>query len=124
MSLVKKIFLYLFAVSYVGAGVMHFIQPDFYMRIMPPYFPFPLLLIYLSGIVEIAVGILILFKKTRKIASWTTIAMLIAFLPVHVYMLQNAAMFSDIGPEIGLWIRFPVQAIFILWAWWLGRESK
>ena len=119
---VKNIARWIFAVSYTGAGFMHFIQPEFYLRIMPPYFPEPLLLIYLTGVLEILAGVGILVPQTRKIASWGTIFMLIAFLPVHVYMLQNAELFADLGPKIGLWLRFPIQAGLILWAWWAGRK--
>lgn len=112
----------LFTAFYVGAGVMHFINPEFYLRIMPPYFPMPAFWVYLTGVLEIAVGILIWVPKTRKYASLFTVAMLIAFLPVHIFMVTNAEQFADMGPKIALWIRFPIQGVLILWAWWLGRK--
>lgn len=111
----KRISFLLMSVLYVAAGVNHFIQPVFYVNIMPHYFPFPLELVYISGVCEIVFGVFVLFSKTRKTASWLIIAMLIIFLPVHLQMV------IDNYPLLGLmfWIsviRIPLQYVLIKWA--------
>lgn len=122
MSKVKRVFLYLFVLFYVGAGVNHFASPDTYVPMMPPYLPFHLGLIYLSGLIEIALGASILVAKLRPWAAWVTIAMLLAFMPVHVYMLMEPGLFPDIPLPV-LWLRLPLQGLFILWAWWFTRPE-
>jgi uncharacterized membrane protein len=79
MSPFLRLFLmYFMGVLYIFAGVMHFIKPIFYLPIMPRYLPYHLELIYLSGLCEIICGLLILFKRTRVLGAWLTIALLIA----------------------------------------------
>jgi uncharacterized membrane protein len=123
MSKVKRAFLYLFTLLYVGSGVRHFTDPAFYVAIMPPYLPLHLELVYLSGIIEIALGILILLPKFRSMAAWATIAMLISFMPVHIHMVMNPTLYPEV-PEVGLWIRLPIQGLFILWAWWFTGKPE
>ncbi len=111
----KRISFLLMSLLYVAAGVNHFIQPVFYVNIIPHYFPIPLELVYISGVCEIAFGVLVLFKKTRKTASWLIIAMLIAFLPVHLQMVIDN--YSLLG--LMFWIsviRIPLQYVLIKWA--------
>lgn len=122
MSIVKKIFLGLFVVFYIFSGVRHFIDPDFYVKLMPPYLPLHLELVYLSGVVEILLGLLAAVPRWRAYAAWCVIAMLVAFMPVHIHMVANPELYPEV-PEIGLWIRLPVQALFMLWAYWFTRPD-
>ncbi len=117
MSTVKKISLGLMALFYVAAGINHFINPDFYIRLMPPWIPAHAAMVALSGVAEIALGCLVLLPATRKLAAWGIIAMLVGFLPVHVHMLVNAELYPE-APVPFLWLRFPMQVVFGLWAWW------
>lgn len=117
----KKISLYLLIALYFGAGINHFIHPQSYFTIIPPYLPNPYLLNILAGIAEIIAAVLLIFPSTRKIGSYLIILMLIAFIPAHIYMIQKG---GCMGKEIciplwGAWIRlFPLQFILIAWAWW------
>lgn len=111
----KRISFLLMSVLYVAAGVNHFIQPVFYVNIMPHYFPFPLELVYISGVCEIVLGVFVLFSKTRKTASWLIIAMLITFLSVHLQIVIDN--YSLLG--LMFWIsviRIPLQYVLIKWA--------
>ncbi len=106
---------------YLAAGINHFLNPLFYLKIMPLYFPIPLELVYISGMCEMVFGILILFQKTRKVACWLIIAMLIAFLPVHIQMLIDN--YSKGG--VILWIsiiRLPLQLVLIVWALRISKQ--
>jgi len=122
MSVVKRIFLGLFVAFYIFAGVRHFVDPDFYIRIMPPYLPLHRELVYLSGVIEIALGVLAAVPRTRKLAAWAVIAMLLAFMPVHIHMVAHPEQYPEV-PVVGLWIRIPLQGVLILWAWWFTRPD-
>lgn len=113
---------YLLAVFYIGAGLNHFISPEFYMKIMPPYLPWPLFLVYLSGFFEVALGTLILIPRFTRLAAWGLIALLIAVFPANIHMVLHTELYPDIGPVL-LWIRLPFQALFIAWAYWYTRPN-
>ena len=49
-----------FALFFVGAGVNHFIATGFYLRMMPPYVPWHLAMVQISGVAEIVLGVLLL----------------------------------------------------------------
>ena len=69
MKYFKLLTIYFMSISYTYVGVRHFIDPDFFLAIMPNYLPFHLGFVYLSGIAEISFGILLFFKKTRTLCS-------------------------------------------------------
>ena len=71
---------------YVYAGVIHFSNSDFYLKIMPPYLPYHLELVYISGVLEILFGIMLIFNKTRYLACWGLILLLIAVFPANRYI--------------------------------------
>jgi uncharacterized membrane protein len=123
VSRTKRILLYVMAAFYVAAGVMHFARPEFYVAIMPPYLPWHLELVYLSGVAEILCGVGLLIPQTRVLAAWATIALLIAVFPANIHVaLNNVPMAgSTEGAGILNWIRLPFQFVFMAWAWWYTR---
>ena len=124
-SLAFKILLWIYALFYVLAGFNHFLSTDVYYAIMPKWLPYHQFLIYLSGVIEIVLGVFLLFKRTRSIASWLIILMLLAFMPAHVYMIEKAPFqlgHIKITPLIA-WIRIPFQVFFIWWAWIYTRKK-
>ena len=112
----KTLFLWVFGLFFVAAGVGHFLAPGTYVKIMPPYLPGPVTLTYLSGVAEIALGVLLLVPRTRRLAAWGLIALLVAVFPANVHMALNAELFPQV-PAAALWVRLPVQGLLILWAW-------
>ena len=58
--------IYFFCALYITAGVLHFIKPEFYLKIMPQYIPWHLTMVYLSGIIEIILGVALIYKKNKK----------------------------------------------------------
>jgi uncharacterized membrane protein len=110
-------------IIFITAGINHFIIPNFYMEIMPPYLPYPLMLIYLSGVAEVICGILLIISKTRKIGAWLTIALLIAIFPANIQMsideLNNAGVlfYASI-------VRLPLQFLLIYWVYRFTKEIK
>ncbi|MBA2547925.1 MAG: DoxX family membrane protein, partial [Burkholderiaceae bacterium] len=86
MMRVKTATRHLFGALFVAAGANHFITPDFYVSIMPPYLPLHLPLVYLSGIAEVALGGLLMCGRYSNNAAWGLIALLIAVFPANVHM--------------------------------------
>ncbi|WP_373056840.1 MauE/DoxX family redox-associated membrane protein [Zunongwangia sp. H14] len=109
--------LYLMAVLFILAGANHFFKPKMYMRIMPPYLPAHRLLVYVSGIVEILLGIFLCFEYTKNIAIYLLILMLMVFMMVHFYMLSSEKAGAGI-PKWLLILRIPLQFALIWWAWY------
>ena len=122
MRTLKIILKYLLCVFFVLAGLNHFINPAFYLKSMPPYLPGHLFLIYLSGFFEIALGLLLLIPALTRIAAWGLIALLIAVFPANIQMALNPQLYPDISPP-ALWLRLPLQAVFIAWVFWYTRRA-
>jgi uncharacterized membrane protein len=109
-----------FAALFVAGGVGHFVKTDVYMKIMPPYLPYHRALVLLSGVFEVALGILLLVPGTSRIAAWGLIALLVAVFPANVSMYQDAEKFG-LSPTL-LLLRLPLQFVLILWAYAYTRR--
>ena len=109
--------LYIMTALYIIAGMMHFINPKFYLAMMPDFIPFHKFCVYASGVVEIVLGVLLLFENYRPLAAWGIIGLLIAVFPANINMLINSQKFKATPPYV-LWIRLPIQFIFI----WLAYQ--
>jgi len=114
----------LLVIGYIAAGINHFRIPAFYTGIMPHYLPCPAILNALAGICEIAFGLLLVFKPTRKFAAWGIVLMLIAFLPVHINMLGGHTELNGTKVlPIWAWVRVFFQPVLIAWAWWYTKDD-
>ena len=121
MSRTKTASKYLLAVFMIGAGTMHFVNPDFYIKIMPAYLPLHRELVYLSGVCEIVLGVLVLTPRYSTLAAWGIIALLIAVFPANIYVYQNPDVLS--APPWYHLLGLPFQGVFILWAFWHTRPG-
>jgi len=113
---------FILAFFMLGAGVMHFAKPDFYLKIMPPYLPAHYELVILSGIFEVVLGFLLLVPKVSKLAAWGIIALLIAVFPANIYLFQNPEVLP--APPILHLLRLPLQGLLILWAYWHTKSKS
>lgn len=125
MTRPKRYLLYLMSGFYIIAGVMHFIRPEFYLPMMPPYLPWHLALIYLSGVAEFALGAGVLMPQTRRYAAWGLVALLVAIFPANIHIaLYNVPLGGAAeGYGWGNWLRLPLQGLLILWAWWYTQPE-
>jgi uncharacterized membrane protein len=105
------------ALIYILAGFSHFLKPRIYLRIMPRYLPAHKALIYLSGAVEIGLGVGLCFPATKIWALYSLILMLSVFLTVHFYMLSSRKAGAGI-PVWALILRIPLQFILMWWAYY------
>ena len=112
------------ALFYIGAGISHFINSSWFVQIMPPYLPYHYELVYLSGFFEILLGTLLLISKTRYIASWGLILLLIAVYPANIYLAFNEVPLRalDVSPFMASWVRLPIQFVFIGLAYWHSKK--
>jgi uncharacterized membrane protein len=83
---------------------------------MPPYIPAHSSMVLLSGIAEMILGFMIMNKNTQEAAAWGIIIMLLLFIPIHIYMLQNEKAAMKL-PKWVLILRFPLQFGFMYWAY-------
>jgi uncharacterized membrane protein len=122
MSRTKAVSKYLLAIFMVGAGTMHFVRTEFYVKIMPPYLPSHRELVYLSGVFEIVLGVSLLIPRLSRLAAWGIIALLIAVFPANIYVYQHQDLVP--APPIFHFLRLPLQGVFLLWAYWHTRSPS
>ena len=117
----KRFALVLLALFFLAAGVGHFVNSKFFVSIMPPYMPFHLALVYISGVFEIAGGLGVLLGATRRIAGLGLIALLVAVFPANIHMAMHPEQFPDISAA-ALYLRLPMQFVFMAWVWWATQR--
>jgi uncharacterized membrane protein len=111
------------ALFYVAAGILHFVRPNAYVKIVPPLIPAPLAMVYLSGLCEIAGGIGLLIPALRRAAAWGLVALLIAVFPANVYMaMDRVPVTGHPLPDLLLWARLPLQIVLIWWVLWCTKQ--
>ncbi len=110
---------------FIGAGALHFVKPEPYRAIMPPYIPAPDAMVVLSGIAESAGGAGLLVPGARRWAGWWLVATLVAIFPANVHMALHPEPYERHVPggRIGLYARLPVQAAFIAWVLAAANED-
>ena len=110
---------------YINVGVKHFIDPNWFLYIIPPFLSFiGLELIYISGFFEIALGILLLYPKSRQIASYGLILLLIAVYPANLYLAfyEQPQKLIGISSFAASWVRLPIQFVFLGLAYWHSKD--
>jgi uncharacterized membrane protein len=77
---------FILAVFFIMAGLLHFLFPEPYSRIVPPFLPLPRLLVFISGIAEIAGGAGLLVPEFQRVAAYGLVLLLLAVFPANIYM--------------------------------------
>jgi len=108
------------AAVFIIAGVGHFVATDFFLKIMPPYLPFHLTLVLVSGVIEIILGILLLVPRYFRLAAWGIIALLIAVFPANIHVYTHQELFPF--PRFVHLLRLLLQGVLILWAFVYTRQ--
>ena len=121
-KLQKSILIIISSIFYTIVGIKHFIESDYFLSIIPPYLPFHIELVYISGFFEILFGLMILFPKYRYYGSIGLIFLLIAVFPANIYLAQSKEAQEAIGAsqQIAIW-RLPIQGILIWIAYWIRK---
>ncbi len=106
----------LLAATYLVGGTLHFLRPRVYESVVPDALPAKRELVYASGVAEILGGAGVLHPRTRTAAGWWLIATLVAIFPANVQMAVHSERYRAIPAPL-LWLRLPLQAVLIAWAW-------
>ena len=120
----------LMGATYVVAGIAHFLVPERFAEAVPPSFPSPVGLVYLSGIAEIVLGIGVAIPRTRRPSAWGIVALLVAVFPANVHLARSDTL-SDLVPDrlvgparLAALIRLPFQGVLIGWALRYARADE
>lgn len=121
----KEILRAVLAVAIIIVGITHFTHADQYVRIVPPQLPYPLALVYISGVFEILGGIGLMIPWISVTAAWGLIALFIAVYPANINQAIHSIPIDGIPHHPLLyWFRLPFQAVLIAWAWWYTRHPE
>jgi uncharacterized membrane protein len=113
---------FLFAAIFILAGFNHFRDPNFYLRIMPPYLPWPSALHLTAGVFEVVLGVMLLVPRFQKLAAWGLVAMLLVFFSVHIHMIVHHDQY-EVRLSL-LWVRLLLQFVLVAWAWWFTVTAE
>ncbi len=124
---IKRAARWLMVALMLASGIGHFVIADSYVAMVPAALPAPRLLVWLSGLAELAggIGLVVPWPALRRAAALGIIALLIAVFPANINMAVNHI--SPPGMQlspVALWARLPFQGLFIAWAWWLARQPR
>lgn len=111
----------IFAIFMIFAGVQHFLKPEFYIPFVPSFLPFPIAIIYISGVVEIVLGVMLFIPKYIKIGALGLMILMLLFLPIHIWDVFSNT--PAIGSHQAAMVRLPVQLLFIAIAWKLKANE-
>lgn len=120
----KEILRGILAVSVIIVGITHFLKAEQYARIVPPVFP-PLASVYVSGFFEILGGIGLLIPGISVAAAWGLVSLFIAVFPANIYLALHNIQIDGIPHSQTLyWLRLPLQAVLLAWAYWYTRQPE
>ncbi len=112
---------FLIGFLFLLAGILHFLKPKFFMKIMPNYLPCHRSLVLISGIFEIAGGIALIIPFLQLYAAWGLILLLISVFPANIEMFRKV--YRKRGFTFYTWmllLRLPLQFVIIYWVYWAG----
>jgi uncharacterized membrane protein len=111
---------YAIGLAFVFGGLLHFLTPARYLPMMPPWLPWPIALIYVSGFFEIAGGLGLLVPRVARLATFGLILLLLAVFPanLHAALTGGQAVGMPSSPWY-LWARLPFQFVYIAWLWYV-----
>jgi uncharacterized membrane protein len=116
--------LFLFAGIFIASAFLHFFHPGPYVRIIPPFLPWPKMVVRISGGAELAGGVGLLLRKFRRWAAYGLALLLIAVFPANIYMAVAHVPFPGLlGESWVQWLRLPLQIPLIVWALYYTKRS-
>ena len=118
----KFITIIIMSCFYMNVGVKHFIEPEWFLQIMPPNFPHHYEAVYWSGFFELLFGFLLINPTTRQLAGWGIIFVMITVFPANLYLAVTDGAAMNISKELA-WGRLPFQYVFIGLAFWHAKDN-
>ena len=118
----KFITIIIMSCFYMNVGLKHFIEPEWFLQIMPPNFPHHYEAVYWSGFFELLFGFLLINPMTRQLAGWGIIFVMITVFPANLYLAVTDGAAMNISKELA-WGRLPFQYMFIGLAFWHAKDN-
>ncbi len=106
--------------AFIFFFVGHFVKTQGMVEMLPPWVPFRAAIIYLTGLLELLIGIALFLPRHQVLAAKVAIVVLVVFFPANVYSALNGVGLGghQWGP-VYLLIRGPLQVVLIAWAYFL-----
>jgi uncharacterized membrane protein len=123
MFTLKNLGLAIVFLWFMGGGIAHFTNTEFFVAIMPSYIGYHTEIVYISGVFEILGALGILIPATRQWAGNGLLLLVLCVSPANIHMWLNPELFPDV-PEMFLTIRLVVQVALLLLIWWCTRTPK
>jgi uncharacterized membrane protein len=102
----------------------HFLSTQAMAEMLPPFVPARVPLVYLTGLLEMALALGLALPAARRLAGLAAIAVLVLFFPVNVYAaLAQVEVGGHAWGPVYLLIRAPLQALLIAWTWWFAVRA-
>ena len=112
---------YALVVMFIFTATAHFNKMKHDLaRMIPPYFPRPLLVVYITGALELLGAVGLVLPEFRRLAGICLIALLIGMFIANVNAAQRSLTLRG-KPPTPLWLRAPMQILFIALLWWSTR---
>ena len=118
---IKILSIYLMGIFYIVVGIKHFQDPGWFVQIIPPILPYKYALVYISGLFEVLLGVLLMIPNFQSSAAKGLIILLICVYPANIYLAQTNGAALGISPLIA-WGRLPFQFVFIGLAYWHSKK--
>ena len=126
MKNLKALGSWFFAIFFFYAGLMHFVQEESFTAIVPPSIPFPKLIVWITGFMELVFAVFLVLPRYRKLAGLLLAPFLLAVLPANIYMAMNNVPFGEMSATpTTLWLRVVLQFPLIVSILWVtGNISR
>ena len=113
--------LYALAVMFVFTATAHFNKMKHDLaQMIPLSFPRPLLIVYITGVLEHLGAVGLVLPQFRRLAGFCLIALLVGMFIANVNAAQRGVTLRG-KPPTPLWLRAPMQILFIALLWWSTR---
>jgi uncharacterized membrane protein len=113
----------LVSLFFVIGGQAHFTSTEFFVSIVPPYVPWPRLIVYVTGVLELIGAIAIWVPAWRSWAGISLFALTVCVTPANIHMWLNPQLFPDINPSFLAW-RLVAQVVLLAIIWWSTRPES
>ena len=120
---VKLALKWVLASIFVVSGAYHFWRLGFDREFDLWLLPWPYTVLYLSGGLELMLGVMLFFRTMQIIAAWTLILLLISTAPAHIYFVINSDWDLD-AETIFVWGRLVFHFVLIVWTFWYTRSTR
>jgi len=104
---------------FFSTGLGHFLETDFYMKMMPPYIPFHVAIVLVTGFCEFLMAIFIIIPETKKFAAKAMVIFLLSYLPAVFHIMTNMAAFPEVSRQLMLFT-LPAHFLMIIMSWYLS----